>query len=159
MAIAEDQNKYRANVAAIVINNQGLILACERSDISGCWQVPQGGLDPWETPEEGIKRELFEEIGVESIEIIGKVPYLIRYEWKKELILKQDGLVGQEQQYFLVRLLDENEIRLDGHEEMEFCAFEWLTTDEFLSRLTNTLFKKAAIEEAISYFRHQKLIK
>lgn len=153
------QKKYRPNVAAIVANSAGLILACSRSDFPECWQVPQGGLEADESPEEGLRRELQEEIGVSSIEIIAKVPHLIRYDWPEEIQKKKGDHIGQEQHYFLVRLLNENEIRFDSHEEVEFSAAEWVTTDVFLSRLKHASFKKAAIEEAINYFKSQGLLR
>ena len=150
--------KYRPNVAAIVINANGLILACSRSDFPECWQLPQGGIEPGETPEQALRRELQEEIGVSSIEIIAKLPHLIRYDWPEEIRKNKNDFYGQEQHYFLVRLLDESEIRLDTHEELEFSSTEWLTSKTFLSRLTTASFKKAAIEEAINHFIDQKLL-
>ena len=155
----DPSNKYRPNVAAIVINAEGLILACSRSDFPECWQVPQGGLEAGETAEEGLRRELHEEIGVTSIEIIGEIPFLIRYDWPEEIRKNQGGYIGQEQHYFLVRLLNENEIRFDAHDEQEFSAVEWVTVDVFLSRLHHASFKKAVIEKAVNYFKQQGLLR
>ncbi len=35
---------FRAGAGAVVINREGLVLALERADIPGAWQLPQGGL-------------------------------------------------------------------------------------------------------------------
>ena len=41
---------FRAGAGAVVINDRGLVLALERADIPGAWQLPQGGLDAGEEP-------------------------------------------------------------------------------------------------------------
>ena len=52
--------RYRANVAALVLNPAGGLLICERATIAGAWQFPQGGVDPGESPEEALFREVFD---------------------------------------------------------------------------------------------------
>ena len=56
--------EYRSNVAGILRNAPGQILVCERLQIEGAWQFPQGGVDEGESLEQALKRELWEEIGV-----------------------------------------------------------------------------------------------
>jgi putative (di)nucleoside polyphosphate hydrolase len=70
--------QYRSNVAAILRNTRGEILVCERLNIPGAWQFPQGGVDEGETLEQALTRELREEIGVvpEDIRIVtSRGPY------------------------------------------------------------------------------------
>lgn len=55
-------------VSAIVVAD-GKILLLQRDDNPGirdpnCWQLPGGGVEDGETPDEAIKRELQEEIGI-----------------------------------------------------------------------------------------------
>ena len=38
-------NVFRANVGAVIINEEGYVLAFERLKIKGAWQFPQGGLN------------------------------------------------------------------------------------------------------------------
>ena len=57
---------FRAGTAAVIIDEKGLVLAFERSDIPGSWQLPQGGLHKGEEPIEGVLREILEETGIES---------------------------------------------------------------------------------------------
>ena len=62
------------------------------------WQFPGGGLEFGETPEETVKREMIEEIGVE-IEIISLIPKIyteVRGKWQGIFIC------------FLCKLKDEN---------------------------------------------------
>ena len=54
-------------VAAGVLEREGRILAARRkrgSHLEGCWEFPGGKLEPDESPEECLVRELAEEIGV-----------------------------------------------------------------------------------------------
>jgi len=59
--------------SAIIRNDKGQILFTKRADdeefMSGYWELPGGGMDYGETPEECIKREIMEECGIE-IEIL-----------------------------------------------------------------------------------------
>ena len=52
--------------AAIIINN-GSILIAQRGDnqkLAGKWEFPGGKIEPGETPEECLKREINEELGI-----------------------------------------------------------------------------------------------
>ncbi len=144
---------YRPNVAIVVLDKTGKLLACERSDIAGIWQIPQGGLDEGEAPEAGMLRELKEEIGTADIEILGRLPHTIRYDWPPRLYKR--GFHGQEQYYFLVRLRDGAKIKLkQPGVKQEFTNFEWVTKDEFLARCKG--FKREvylqAIEALVEHF-------
>jgi len=139
------EKKYRRNVAAVVVNSDGQILACQRSDVRGAWQLPQGGIDDAETAQEALLRELEEEIGTSEVEILAQLPEPIRYDWPIEL--HKRGHIGQEQTYFLVRPIKETSLqqfRKDG----EFNSYEWVSLAEFLSRLSG--FKKDAYIKALS---------
>lgn len=139
---------YRKNVAVVVINSKGLVLACHRSDIAGAWQLPQGGIDREETPEQAMWRELREEIGTDKAELLGHLPEPIRYDWPEHLYSR--GFHGQEQYYFLVRLHPEAKIDLNsrGKHKAEFNRYAWLTRTEFESRLEG--FKADAYRQALT---------
>ena len=141
---------YRRNVAIIVLNDVGQILAGERSDIPGAWQLPQGGIEDGETPLEAMRRELVEEIGTASVSILAELPHTISYDWPET---KFDGRYhGQEQNYFLVRLEAHAVIDLNGPESTdEFSSILWLGATEFVSRVSG--FKAEAYKEAIAYFQ------
>ncbi len=55
---------YRPCVGVMLINREGLVFVGRRIDqtMEG-WQMPQGGIDPGETPVEAALRELKEETG------------------------------------------------------------------------------------------------
>lgn len=55
-------------VAAAVIEREGRILIARRKKgdlFEGQWEFPGGALEPGETPEECLKREIFEELEIE----------------------------------------------------------------------------------------------
>lgn len=54
-------------VCAVIQNSAGEILACQRSASTshpGKWEFPGGKVEPDESPEAAIKREIVEELGV-----------------------------------------------------------------------------------------------
>lgn len=136
---------YRKNVAVIVINEEGKILACERLGNKGSWQLPQGGIDEGEEIEQAALRELEEEIGTKDVQIIGRYPGYIRYDWPERLY--ERGHRGQEQYYFLVRLASKAIIDFTKHHTVEFSGAEWVTASEFISRGSG--FKSVAYKKAI----------
>ena len=137
----------RQNAAAVIENSQGLILACERRNIRGAWQVPQGGIDEGESAEEAVLREIREETGIESefLKIIArssKVSYLFprSVSWKSN----KGKYDGQEQIYFHIKIADSG-WKL-AKETEEFVAFEWITKREMVKRIVP--FKKECYVKA-----------
>ncbi len=52
----------------IVINPKGLILVVNQNGNS--WSLPKGHIDPGETPLDAAKREIYEESGVQKLQLI-----------------------------------------------------------------------------------------
>lgn len=75
------QSKRRINVAAAAIFNQdGKVFLSRRPsfvDQGGCWEFPGGKRRPYETGFEALKRELFEELGIQvhRAQPLIRVPY------------------------------------------------------------------------------------
>ena len=59
-----DTPKHSVSVAGIVVDDQDRVLLIQRRD-NGHWEPPGGVLELDETFEEGVKREVFEETGVQ----------------------------------------------------------------------------------------------
>lgn len=56
-------------VAALLVDGQGRVLITQRPPgkaMAGLWEFPGGKLEVGETPEEGLARELHEELGVKT---------------------------------------------------------------------------------------------
>lgn len=60
----DDLPRHSVSVAGVVVNGDGRILVVKRRD-NGEWQPPGGVLELDETIEEGLRREILEETGIE----------------------------------------------------------------------------------------------
>ena len=69
---------YRPGVGIMLISRAGEVLVARRAEMPGseAWQMPQGGIDPGESPCEAALRELKEEIGTDNAEILAESPWL-----------------------------------------------------------------------------------
>jgi putative (di)nucleoside polyphosphate hydrolase len=121
---------FRAGVVIVVRHVDGRrILAFERSDAAGSWQLPQGGLDVGEEPIEGAWRELFEETGLgeEHVAARAEYPDWVAYEWPDDIRTERgkDGARrGQVQKWFLFDALSDELVPTpDGS---EFVAWQWV---------------------------------
>ena len=56
------------STAALIARNEAYLFVHRRSggDLSECWELPGGKVDPGELPEEALRRELSEELGIEA---------------------------------------------------------------------------------------------
>jgi putative (di)nucleoside polyphosphate hydrolase len=101
---------FRAGVGAVIANGRGRVLALERADHRGAWQLPQGGLEKKETPLEGVYREIKEETGLgrRALKMVGRHPELLAYELPPKAQSKKTGL-GQVQYWFFFEMKEEAE--------------------------------------------------
>jgi putative (di)nucleoside polyphosphate hydrolase len=121
---------YRPAVAAIVQDRSGRILICERSDISGAWQFPQGGIESGETPAAALAREVLEEISLaRAWYSIASVRGPYRYRFPAGLTKK--GFRGQAHHYFLLRLRAPKRRINTAAANAEFRQARWIHPDEF----------------------------
>ena len=152
---------YRPCVGAALFNRGGLVWIGRRADkpnnegAGHWWQMPQGGLDEGESPEEAVMRELTEETGVRSARIIGEVPGWLTYDLPEHLIGRAWGgkYRGQKQKWFALRFDgadDEIDISGIGH-AAEFDLWRW----EKLERLPELVipFKRKVYEQVAEAFR------
>ncbi len=68
-------------VAAAIIQNENQIFATQRGygDFKDGWEIPGGKIEPGETPEEALAREIKEELDTEIA--IGKLVYVVEYDY------------------------------------------------------------------------------
>lgn len=120
---------FRAGVGAIIINPEGKVMAFQRSDNHGAWQLPQGGLHEGEEYLEGMFREVYEETGIrrDHLELLSEYPEWLAYELPKD-IWSRKNFRGQVHKWFLLRFTgDEREIDLDKAKDDEFKAWRWMS--------------------------------
>lgn len=142
------QKRYRPNVAAILQRADGLVLIGQRSDYPDSWQFPQGGIDRGETPEDALRREVAEEVGIgpEAYSIAARSgPH--RYDFPSGR--DRRGHDGQEQTYFLCRLNEPGEPPFDlANTCGEFAAVRWVPLDDFPLHLAPPM-KQAVYREVL----------
>jgi len=117
------------------------------------WQMPQGGIDPDETPREAALRELCEEVGTGKAEIVAESHMLHRYDLPVEIAGQMWGgrFRGQKQRWFAMRFTgDDIDINI-ATEHPEFDAWKWVAAEE-LTRLI-VPFKRAIYLAVLEEFR------
>lgn len=127
-------NVFRANVGAIIMNNNKEVLVFERIKIKGAWQFPQGGLNENEEPLIAIYREIKEETGIqkEQLKFIETYPEWLTYELDKEMRTSKHGR-GQTQKWFLFHFIGENkDIDVLDVKEPEFSSWKWMKIKELI---------------------------
>jgi len=147
-----DHEGFRANVGIILCNDEGRLLWARRVGQQS-WQFPQGGIQPDETPEEALYRELKEEVGLDpkDVELVGQTKGWLRYRLPKRFIRyrSQPLCVGQKQRWFMLRLIgEENRVQLDQSDQPEFDDWCWV---EYWKPLDDIVFfKRRVYQRALS---------
>lgn len=103
--------------AAIVIDNQRVLAArrAPHKHMGGYWEFPGGKVEPGETPEESLTRELSEELGI--VVRVGKHFYSNQHDYgDKQIILMA---------YFCT--WSGGELSLNDHDAVEWCTSHDLT--------------------------------
>lgn len=146
-----DSDGYRPNVGIILTNPEGKLLWARRIH-QNAWQFPQGGINPCETPEQAMYRELEEEIGLEAahVEVLGATRDWMRYRLPERFIRRNQKplCIGQKQVWFMLRLLGkERHVRLDLGERPEFDNWRWV---DYWYPLKNVVpFKRTVYRKAL----------
>jgi len=126
---------YRKGVGLMLFNPVGMVWVGRRLDQQGeAWQMPQGGIDEGETPEQAALRELEEEIGTASAVIVGESKGWLTYDLPPELVgvAWKGRYRGQKQKWFALRFTGTDEdIRIDG-EHPEFAEWRWVEFDRLV---------------------------
>jgi len=120
---------YRPCVGIMLLNPAGQVFVGKRIDqtVEG-WQMPQGGIDPGETPRQAALRELLEEVGTDKAEIIAEMDDWVTYDLPAHLVgvAFHGRYRGQKQKWFALRFTgSEADINLTAHEP-EFSAYQWV---------------------------------
>ena len=145
---------YRPCVGVMLLNKDGLVFVGKRIDqtVEG-WQMPQGGIDGSETPEEAALRELGEEIGTSRAKLLREYPEWLCYDLPAHLlgIALRGRYRGQKQKWMAMRFVgDEADIDIRTAEP-EFAEWKWLAI-EALPRLI-VPFKRDTYMKVISAFQ------
>jgi putative (di)nucleoside polyphosphate hydrolase len=140
----------------MLLNREGKVFVAQRLDnAADAWQMPQGGLEDGEDPEQGALRELEEETGIprDKVEILARCPVELTYDLPDELLgrLWQGKWRGQKQHWFLARFLGEDRDVNIATEHPEFRAWKWAEPAELIRMIVP--FKKKLYEDVLAAFR------
>jgi putative (di)nucleoside polyphosphate hydrolase len=116
--------------------------------------MPQGGIDASEDPAKAALRELEEETGIRSVEIVAESPGWYTYDLPVELRPRAWGgrYCGQKQKWFAARFMgsdDEVALVRSGHAQ-EFDAWRWAGIDELVGLIVP--FKRSVYEQVVRDF-------
>ncbi len=124
-----DRDGYRPNVGIILCNRKNEVFWGKRVR-EHSWQFPQGGINPGESPEVAMYRELHEEVGLlrEHVQILGRTREWLRYEVPDKWMRREwrGNYRGQKQIWFLLRLVGrDTDVCLRANQKPEFDAWRW----------------------------------
>lgn len=96
------------------------------------WQFPQGGINPGESPEQAMYRELFEEVGLsrKDVKILASTRNWLRYKLPKRLVRwdTKPVCIGQKQRWFLLQLTsNDKDINVQQSKTPEFDGWRWVS--------------------------------
>ena len=151
----EDLSRYRPNVGVVLFHPDGRVWYGRRANTPPPhnWQFPQGGVDEGEDYEAAARRELAEETGVTSVELLAKTGEWIAYAFPPGYggTKQARGFAGQKQKWFAFRFTgDESEIDLETHGDIEFDAWRWGSLHEAPDLIVP--FKRKAYEQVVAAF-------
>ena len=138
---------FRAGVGACLINGRGEVLIMRRVDVADAWQMPQGGIQHSEDPEQALVREVLEETGLgkDDFRILTTTGW-IAYQLPQAAWRPKTGR-GQTQKWFQCLVNEGTNIIPDRE---EFDAFRWVEPDEVIALAAD--FRKDAYQSIIDSF-------
>lgn len=121
-----DMTKRIPVVGAAIIEN-GKLLAAKRTEgrsLGGYWEFPGGKIDSGETPEEALKREVFEEFGANAT-IFEKIDEPFEKEYDFGVIVLEILYVRLDSE--ITKTIEHEELRWVS--EQEALELSWAPTD------------------------------
>jgi putative (di)nucleoside polyphosphate hydrolase len=146
---------YRPAVGIMLLNRHGEVFVGHRIDMPAmpAWQMPQGGVDPGETPRQAAMRELEEEIGTAKVDILAESRVWLKYDLPVELAggIWGGRYRGQRQKWFVMRFTgSDGDINL-ATEHPEFDAWQWVVPERLPDLIVP--FKRQLYIDILAEFR------
>ena len=153
---------YRDSVGIMLLNRAGRVWTGRRlpkwsGDKSAyIWQMPQGGIDGCEAPADAAYRELREETGITSAEIVAEIPQWLTYDLPEPLlgVALKGKYRGQRQRWFAMRFWgDDSEIDIQPRGgKAEFDRWRWREVSELPELIVS--FKRPVYQAVVERFAY-----
>jgi putative (di)nucleoside polyphosphate hydrolase len=162
---------YRPCVGALILNPHGLIWIGRRYDAPSAdapvgrgtwWQMPQGGIDDGEPADAAVLREVQEETGMTSLQLLAQIDGSYLYDLPPELLAKKvwgGKYRGQRQAWFALRFTGpDSEVAITpvSGPKPEFDAWRWAQPAEVLDVIVP--FKRDVYRAVLAQAAQQKLL-
>lgn len=127
--IISNRFKYRPLSVVCVLNEQDEILVVKNATFHDHWQLPQGGSENGESPEQTAARELQEETAIKNVSHLGSTGRIYKYRWKPSPMIpgriqRHYGYKGQAACVVFFRFLGDNkEINVN---RTEVDGWQWI---------------------------------
>ena len=130
------QLPLRIGVGIILLNHESKVFVGKRIDNpKNFWQMPQGGINQNENFLQAAKRELEEETGIKSVELVKELNGWLEYDLPENLLGKvlEGKYRGQKQKWFIMKFVGkDNEINVKT-KNPEFLDWKWIGVSELPS--------------------------
>ena len=130
------QLPLRTGVGIILLNHENKIFVGKRIDNpKNFWQMPQGGVNQNENFLQAAKRELEEETGIKSVELVKELNEWLGYDLPENLLGKvlEGKYRGQKQKWFIMKFVGkDNEINVKT-KNPEFLDWKWIEVSKLPS--------------------------
>jgi len=130
------QLPLRTGVGIILLNHENKVFVGKRIDNpKNFWQMPQGGINQNENFLQAAKRELEEETGIKSVELVKELNGWLEYDLPENLLGKvlEGKYRGQKQKWFIMKFVGkDNEINVKT-KNPEFLDWKWIEASKLPS--------------------------
>ena len=147
-------NRYRDAVGIMILNPNKKIFLAYRAWTQTSkyhWQMPQGGIDANETPEQAAWREMYEETGLtpQTTQLI----YTSQNWYTYDIPMKNKRKIdGERQKWFLFLFTGTNkDVNLKVQKKPEFVRFRWAEPEKAPHLIIP--FKKQVYEQVLTEFK------
>ena len=123
----------RIGVGIVLLNKKNKVFVGKRIDNpENFWQMPQGGVDQNENLLQAAKRELEEETGIKSVELVKELKQWLQYDLPKNLLGKIWGgkYRGQNQKWFIMNFIGKDDEINIKTKNPEFLEWKWIQISE-----------------------------